>query len=285
MLSVTSVAVDRPVLGIGDDDPVGDGLAEGGELALLRDLDRHGRGGVADHDADLVDGRLAGLVGHAQRGVEGAGRVVGVRRVGGRRVGRPVAVEVPRVRERGAVGVDRAGARELHGERRLAVVGRRGRMRDRAPALGHVVDAVDAGVGVVAAEARAPLDHVQRAVRAEVEVHRPQVAGAERERLDVGHGAGAVELEGLDPAVVPLAVEPQVVVERWELGRRAGRVVVVARAAGRGAAAAQVGHVARVLFGVAHPGVGTDRRRQVGQARVVGRVVDRRVAVEERRRT
>ena len=51
-------------------------------------------------------------------------------------------------------------------------VGLAARRGDRGAVAGDVVDPVDAGVGVVAAEAAAPLDQVQRAVGAELEVHR-----------------------------------------------------------------------------------------------------------------
>ena len=246
--------VDRAVLGVGDRDLVGDGVAEGGDLPVLGELDRDLGTRVAHRDRHVVDTGGPRLVGHAQgRGVV-AGDGVLEGRVGLGGVGRPVAVEVPGVRQRRAVGVVRALARELDGERGRPGVRRRGGLGDRPPALPDVVDPVDARVEVVAAEARAPLDHVQRAVGPELDVHRPQVARLEVERADTAGAAVVVQRRGLDPALVPLADEPLAVVELGELGRaRVGRVVVVARAAGRRAAGAEV-REARVTLGVAVPG-------------------------------
>ena len=216
-------------------------------LPFERRLDRHRRRAVADRDQDVLDAAEAALVAHGELGRVGAVRRVGVRGVRGRGVDRAVGVEVPGVGDRAAVGIARAGRVELHRERREAA-GHRGRgLGDRGLVAGDVVDAVDARVGVVAAEARAPLDHVQRAVRTEVEVHRAPVAGAQRERVDRRHRARRAEVRGLDPAVVPLGDEPLVVVERRELALGIEvRVEVVARAAHRRAAGAEVRPEARV---------------------------------------
>ena len=146
------------------------------------------------------------------------GRGVGVRRVGRGRVGRAVAVEVPRVGQRGAFGVDRAGARELHRQRDGPVVLVDRGVRDRASRALDVVDPEDAGVGVVAVEAAAPVDDVERAVRPELHLVDARERVLPGRHGDVGdRRLVGVQRRGLDPAVVPLADEPLLVVEGREL--------------------------------------------------------------------
>ena len=88
---------------------------------------------VADGDRDVVDAGQARLVGDRQLGVVVAGRRVGVGRVGGGRVGRAVAVEVPRVGERRALGVDASRRWRTGPSAARAGVGVRRGVRDRAP--------------------------------------------------------------------------------------------------------------------------------------------------------
>ena len=119
----------RAVLGVGDRDLVRD---------LVGEATRAGRRSACSKV--IVGARLPtvigtfstpvrpGLVRDRQLGREGAVGRVGVRRVGVGRVDVAVAVEVPGVGDRAALGVVRAGAVELHGQRREA-----GRRRRRSP--------------------------------------------------------------------------------------------------------------------------------------------------------
>ena len=132
VVAVDRAVLGRAVLGVGDGDLVGHDVAELRDLAVLGDLDRDLGPGVAGDDRHGVDAGHAGLVGHGQLGAERCPAVsyvwVGFGSVG---VGVAVTVEVPRVGERGALGVDRSLGGELHLERQRARVGV-GRSRARS---------------------------------------------------------------------------------------------------------------------------------------------------------
>ena len=283
-------AVDRPVLGVGHVDLDPDGVAELEERAVGRQLDLDDRPGVADRDDRGGHTGAAGGVGDGQPGVVHAVGRVDERRVGLGRVDGAVVLEVPGVADDRVtrVGVPRALAGERHRQRCDTRVGRRGgRRRRRAGSFVDRVDLVDGGV-LVAGEvaAVAVVEDVERAVGTELHVHRGVERHGVEERVDAGHVALGVHGDVADPAARPLTGE-EVVVEvlgelhvRLEVG-----VEVVDRSGHRALAAAAelvggdavVGDVAAVVLDPGRLGP-----RQVGEARVVRAVVDRRRAVELR---
>ncbi len=194
------------------------------------------------------------------------------------RLGGGAAVtEVPRVRQAVAVGVRAARRGERHRERCPARRHVRRRLGDGRTPAGDVFDAVQSGVRVAVEVAGAVVEDVQGAVRAEGHVH--HLGAVPGEGVDRLHGAVAAGLDPLDPAAPELAREEVAVELLRELHLRGGGgVVAVDGAAHRGLrAVAELRYRASV--------VGDPRRlggRQVGQARVAGRGVLRRGAVELR---
>ncbi len=226
---------------------------------LRRRVDGHGG---RDADGDRLGRRAAqaGGVGHAQAHVHVAAPGVGPHGRRERRVVvRAVAVEVPRVGERAVLGVARAAAVEVHGQRRLLRV-RRGRDARRRRAVGDAADRVAAEVGVV-----------ERVVRPLGQEHRPGRAAREQPALPgIGLPVGAERHEPDAVARVVAEEEPAAV------GRREGRAGVEAdggdRGVARGAAVA-VDDVGRVVVRE-----GRRRRGALRVQRLAGRHVERVIA-------
>ncbi len=278
VLDVDPGTVDLPVLRVGHRHLERHLVTEPEESTLGRCLQGHGRFGVADGDDHARRAGEPGPVGDRQPRRVPPVVGVGVRhraRLGG--VGLPVPVEVPGVGQLSPVRVAGAGRVEGDLQRRLpgGVLRRQGHLRG-AVARG-VVDPVDGRVRRPAEVAAAVVEHVQRPVRAELDVHRPGQLHRGEERLDRSRLPVRSDLDRVDPAPVPLVGEVLPVVELGELRDRVElRVEVVDRPAHRRfPAVAELRHRATV---VRDPrGL---RGRQFGAAGVVRAVVPRGRAVE-----
>ncbi len=250
VLDVDPGTVDLPVLRVGDRHLERHLVTEPEESTLGRCLQRHGRCGVADgHDHARRAGE-PGLVRDRQprRVLPVVGVGVGHRaRLGG--VGLAVPVEVPGVGQLPAVRVPGAGRVEGDLQRSLpgSVLRREGHLRG-AVALG-VVDPVHGRVRCPTEVAAAVVEHVQRSVRAELDVHRPGQLHRGEERLDRSRLPVRSYLDGVDPAPVPLVSEVLPVVILGELRDRVEcRVEVVDRTAHRRLpAVAELRHRAAVV--------------------------------------
>ncbi|CAM5451318.1 hypothetical protein STENM36S_05887 [Streptomyces tendae] len=249
------------LLGVGDLDLEGDGLAHGEKGAVAGRLDGHLGLGVADHDPDAgVTGVALGVLRGEGRGV-GADLLVLVR--GSEALALGAVAEVPAVGEVRGVGV-LGGAGE--GDPQAGGAGRlvRAHLGDRGEAVSGVLDAVEGGVLVALEPGQAVVEDVERAVGAELHVH--DLGAGPREVVDLRDRAVLGLLDPLDPAAAELAGEEIAVVLLGELDLGVEvRVVAVDRAAHRGlGAAAELGHGVVV---VRDPG--GLRGRQVGETGVV----------------
>ena len=197
-------------------------------------------GCVAGADGQRRGERRVDAVRDRQPRLIGAGRGVGVRRIGrGRR--RAVA-ESPRVGERLALGIGGAGAREIDRERRRALpwVSRRPATTGGRFGL-HVADAADLADAECAADVRvAEVDVVERAVGALGQIHDVAVGPVDRavgrlEIEDAGDVAVGIERQALDPVLRVVGEEVAALVAARELRAvidepaRDGRVAPVVR--------------------------------------------------------
>ncbi len=259
-----------PVLLVGDLYLERHRVAPVDEAAVAGSGDGHLRRGVAHGDLDGRQPELALRVADPQTGGVLAELVVGVR---GRHAGGvegSVAVEVPLVLQLARLGVGGRRAAELDGEGSGAA----GALVDGDLRLGRlvprgVVDAVQARLGVLAEEAVAVVEHVQRPVGAELDVHRA-VGDGHRHLLQL-----AVRQEVLDRGDRPVRARHG---ERGEVVLRELReeelIVPVLRELGGGGVVRVV-----VVDRAAHRALAVLLQVEVGEAGPLGGLVGVVVAV------